>query len=514
MPGDRARVDAISRNAYLSGRVVLTALLPLLAVIGLFGVARGREAWLFWTAVALLAVGTAVVAAANRTAVPAFVRVMWVVLPLDMCALGVLVFVLHAYEDPAYPLFLGMALGYSAIAKRRYGWAAISSATAAVYVAAHVLSVNGMDPGNATFLVGKAGVVVFFSYLVATALERGSRRESEVLHAHAEVEQLNEDMERRLTELRAVSEISEVIHSTLDFEAIGPVVIEIVQKVIDIPASSLFVIDKQRAETLFCASQATSGAMYSPGSGVAQILDGEDMHFTCMQVLDREDVMVVFCASADKLESMRHEDRIVLQTIASELVVAVENSRLYKLTKRMAVTDELSGLYNYRYLQQRLDEEVERARRYDKSLSLLMLDVDDFKIFNDTNGHLAGDRALAALARVILATVREVDVVARYGGEEFSVLLPETDEPGAYVAAEKIREAISRHAFAGGGGGGSSRLTVSIGLASMPAHAGDKEGLLQQADEALYQAKSHGKDRVRSSHHERHADGGLAEEAV
>jgi diguanylate cyclase (GGDEF)-like protein len=208
--------------------------------------------------------------------------------------------------------------------------------------------------------------------------------------------------------------------------------------------------------------------------------------------------MVVFCAEAAAIEAMEDEDRLVLQAVASELVVAVENSRLYKLTRTLAITDELTGLHNYRYLQQRLDEEIERARRYHKDLSMLMIDADDFKRFNDAHGHIAGDQALADIAQVFLKATREVDVVTRYGGEEFSIILPETDAAGAFVVAEKIREAVANHLFTGADEEATEHLTVSVGLATFPTHAQDKETLLRQADDALYQAKNTGKDKVRS----------------
>ena len=128
-------------------------------------------------------------------------------------------------------------------------------------------------------------------------------------------------------------------------------------------------------------------------------------------------------------------------------MVAVENSQLYKLTKRLSITDELTGLYNYRYLQQRLDDEVARAKRYGKHLSLLMLDADDFKGFNDRYGHIAGDEALAELGGVLGVGRARDRRRGRYGGEEFSVVLPETDAAGAFVVAEKIREAVAAHRF-------------------------------------------------------------------
>lgn len=221
-------------------------------------------------------------------------------------------------------------------------------------------------------------------------------------------------------------------------------------------------------------------------------------HFSCISVFNHNNIMVMFCASAESIGNLGEEDNIVLGAVASELVVALENSRLYKLTKTLAVTDELTGLANYRFLQQKLDEEIERSRRYGKRLSLLMIDIDDFKRFNDSNGHLAGDAALAALAHVMRSVVREVDTVARYGGEEFSIVLPETDAAGAFVAAEKVREAVDTHPFTDEAGDRCCSMTVSIGLATFPTHGWDKESLLREADDALFKAKHGGKNRVRA----------------
>jgi diguanylate cyclase (GGDEF)-like protein len=294
-----------------------------------------------------------------------------------------------------------------------------------------------------------------------------------------------------------------VIHSTLDFDRVGPLVLDILSKVIDLPSSCLFVIDKDKDETLFSASAGLSAATAKTYSekmavGVDGAVSTGDDTFACTTVLDHKRLMVVFCAPGERLERLSTEDRLVLQAVASELVVAVENSQLYKLTKRLSITDELTGLFNYRYLQQRLDDEIERAKRYSRSLSLLMLDTDDFKKFNDTYGHIAGDQALADIGAVLRTAVREIDIVCRYGGEEFSVVLPETDAEGAFVVAEKVREAVAAHSFADGQGNRGVRVTVSIGLSTFPSSAADREELLRQADDALYQAKHLGRDRVRA----------------
>jgi diguanylate cyclase (GGDEF)-like protein len=282
-------------------------------------------------------------------------------------------------------------------------------------------------------------------------------------------------------------------------------VLQILRKVIDIPRASLLVIDTEKDRTVFSADDDGATGWAVPRAvpdelGVPAASVDEDALFSCTNLLKHNDLMVVFCAPTESLDSLSADDKVVLQAVASELAVAVENSQLYKLTKKLSVTDELTGLANYRFLQQRLFQEFERASRYDRALSLLMIDLDNFKDYNDEHGHLAGDRALAEFAGVLTSCVREVDVVARYGGEEFSVVLPETDAAGAFVTAEKIRETVAEHRFADADGEPSQHLTVSIGAATFPEHAADRETLLKQADNALYEAKHFGRDRVRSPH--------------
>jgi diguanylate cyclase (GGDEF)-like protein len=182
--------------------------------------------------------------------------------------------------------------------------------------------------------------------------------------------------------------------------------------------------------------------------------------------------------------------------------------------RELVVKDALTGLYNRRYFYYRLNSEIQRAKRYGRTLSLLILDVDDFKKFNDMHGHLAGDELLRGLAARMAGVIRrsdtkpsyEVDIACRYGGEEFAVILPEAvsaqgaaaaerirasiETRGAIVVAERIRQKIEQSRFEGLG------ATVSIGVSSYPEHGTELEALIKSADDALYQAKRSGKNRV------------------
>lgn len=425
-----------------------------------------------------------------RRAWPVSTMMLWVA-PADFASYTILSS-LTTVLDPMFPIAVIFATLFAMTLRRRQA-NLLSIGVAASYFYGNLLSRPNM-PLAMALTSFKALLIVVISILVSSAVERRRARERDVERAIAERELANEQLERRVHELQAVSQITEAIHSSLDLDEVGVLVLDIMSKVLHIDALCVFVLDEEKNETLFSASVGVprEGGTTEAGPALADI----ESHFTCLRVFSHDGSTVLFCAPGDDVERLTEDDRLVIHTVASELVVAVENSRLYKLTRRLAVTDELTGMHNYRFFQARLDEEIGRAIRYEKHVSLLMLDADDFKGFNDRYGHIAGDRALAEFGGVLAGLVRGVDVLARYGGEEFAVLLPETDAAGAYVVAEKIREAFSAHVFADAEGTRCCNLTVSIGVATYPDHADDKEALLREADDALYRAKNGGRDRV------------------
>ncbi len=168
--------------------------------------------------------------------------------------------------------------------------------------------------------------------------------------------------------------------------------------------------------------------------------------------------------------------------------------RIFQKTQQETFVDELTQLYNYRFFMRALDAEVVRANRYNAPLSLVFLDVDDFKQYNDVNGHLAGNRALKRLARIVKKCLRDVDIPTRYGGEEFAVILPETNKEGAFVISERIRRTVEQSAFPKGDTQPLKRVSVSGGVATLNVDAATGKGLIRKADQALYRAKSRGKN--------------------
>ena len=175
--------------------------------------------------------------------------------------------------------------------------------------------------------------------------------------------------------------------------------------------------------------------------------------------------------------------------------VALDNALILKRAEALSVTDDLTHLYNSRYLNQVLRRETKRASRSGRPLSLLFIDLDGFKSINDTHGHLAGSRALVEAAAVIRGSARETDVVARFGGDEFALVLPDTGGDGAYAVGERIRERIAAHGFLAGDGL-DIHLTASVGVATLPDAAASAEELVQAADMAMYRVKDSGKNGI------------------
>ncbi|HVP18145.1 MAG TPA: GGDEF domain-containing protein [Spirochaetia bacterium] len=173
--------------------------------------------------------------------------------------------------------------------------------------------------------------------------------------------------------------------------------------------------------------------------------------------------------------------------------IAIENASLF----RQATTDRMTGLFSHHFFEKTLDEELERARRYKSTFSLLMFDIDHFKKFNDTYGHLQGDRIIRDIARQLTRSIRQVDFPARYGGEEFAVILPAVDVKGALVVAERLRRKIETFPFPSADGGQPLHVTISVGVTEFdPESAYAPSEIIREADRALYQSKEKGRNRV------------------
>lgn len=217
----------------------------------------------------------------------------------------------------------------------------------------------------------------------------------------------------------------------------------------------------------------------------------------------RDEIIGLLTVCRKNKNSFSPTDRQSLDSIASQMAVAYDRSELYTQTKEMSVRDELTGVYNRRHFHQVLRHEIKRAERFDRDVSLLMIDMDHFKTFNDTYGHLKGDEILKCLTKLLEENVREVDLIARFGGEEFVIILPSTSLKDAIQVANKLRKIVRsqlKRLMKDGEQlriGQHNDLTVSIGVSSYPAVAMTPKDLINTADMALYRAKKDGRDLVR-----------------
>jgi diguanylate cyclase (GGDEF)-like protein len=217
----------------------------------------------------------------------------------------------------------------------------------------------------------------------------------------------------------------------------------------------------------------------------------------CVPLLKNNNILGVLNIEAAPDRLLTEKDVSLLESFASPVAMAIDNARLHAKVTSLALTDSMTGLFNRRAFDQFLETELSRAERYEHALSLIIIDVDSFKEYNDTYGHPAGDERLKAIASILRETMRDPDAVARYGGEEFAIILPHTTKEGAMSLAERLRETAEKqapeksivHTYIPG-------YTISLGVATFPYDAATTSNLLRAADKAEINAKRLGKNRV------------------
>ncbi|GFO61941.1 GGDEF domain-containing protein [Geomonas silvestris] len=334
------------------------------------------------------------------------------------------------------------------------------------------------------------------------------------------------ELESQVKALKDLIEVAKAVVSTLDLDTVLQAILTSAMGLASTPAGSVALYNEERQELSLHAHAGLTADFVkkerwtvAPGGLTDRVLKAGEISFIedtakasffknpiainegirsliCVPLVFQSRIMGILYL--DDFEPRQFDrDRLnLLSILASFAAMAIHNATLHKRTKLMAITDSLTGLHNHRYFKQFFKQEMGRAKRYHKPFSIIMMDVDDFKSFNDSFGHAVGDELLTVLGTVILETIRGVDVAFRYGGEEFIVLLPETRLDKAILAAERLRAAVQTgtvNKLAGSGGRG---VTVSIGVASYPENADKMDELFNIVDSLLYQAKRCGKNKV------------------
>jgi diguanylate cyclase (GGDEF)-like protein len=321
-----------------------------------------------------------------------------------------------------------------------------------------------------------------------------------------------EEVERKRHELEdSIRRIGEAFGTGLDRQGIVDLSVRTAIQACDAEAGRLVPVDPRELEevrlvddpALLQALEAAERQVLSPGSSIAEPAHGalEGIHALAMPLVGRhgedgEGETLGAISIARRGGDFSLEQCDLLAYLTTQTAVSLENVDLHRRIQRQAITDELTGLSNVRHFHELLDQEIERAQRFDNHIGLVMVDIDNFKSVNDTYGHPQGDLVLKEIARVLQEQSRDIDFPARYGGEEMSVILPQTDIGGAAMLAERMREAIEELEVRRLDGHGVLKMTASFGVAALPGSATDKRYLITVADEALYRAKHAGKNRV------------------
>jgi diguanylate cyclase (GGDEF)-like protein len=328
---------------------------------------------------------------------------------------------------------------------------------------------------------------------------------------------------RRSTDLHAVSRIGGRVVSILDLPELCRRTLEEIRASFGFRFMSLFLLVESRLdlrETLGfevegeepyqmdlkgpglvplaarSAESVISGDVREDGRWIRGSGPLEGVSEMAVPVRDDEGVIGVLDVQSEELHAFDERDAFLMESLSAQVAIAVRNAKIYQESQRRAMRDPGTDLYNRRHLFSILDREMAKVDRYGRVLSVIMADIDGFKGYNDSFGHLAGDRLLRDLGRIFLDEVRQTDVVGRYGGEEFLFILPETEKDNALNLAERVRVRVQDHDFGGTEGSPDSHVTLSLGVASYPADATSRERLIDAADQALYGAKRKGKNCV------------------
>ncbi len=335
-----------------------------------------------------------------------------------------------------------------------------------------------------------------------------------------EKQELRATLKAKKKELGFFEDITRVLTSTLKLNKILTSIMKKTQTMIGAEAWSILFVDEEKEE-LFIEkipgrkSKETRSSRIKIGEGIAGWVAKEGVQVIAPDVskdtrfnkkidgipyLKTNSLMCIPVKIKNKVigvleiinkvtgEPFTKADLALLLKLVKHAAMAIERASLYQKMEELTITDDLTNLFNLRYLNRAIETEIDRSNRYGPPLTLIFMDIDSFKTVNDQHGHLVGSKLLVEIAQLLLNSLRTLDIVARYGGDEFVIVLPQTPSEAGFKVAERLRKAVERHVFLKHEGY-SIKLTASLGVASYPENAKGKEDLFQIADEAMYRGK-------------------------
>jgi len=366
---------------------------------------------------------------------------------------------------------------------------------------------------------------------MAESVERLKNQLSGLQEKYIEIEELNRNLNERFLEIYSLYQVSLTLSTTLDLEEILRAFKSLFKKTFKVEQYSIMLLNEStemlkiissygipksshqnqnyeldanifskafKSEELIHVSDMENGPDYEYYHHTKKNLSGAFLSIPLKP--GKNHTIGVLNLYRAESNSFQKRELVLMSKVAEQIAKVIDKTLIYKHTKELSITDELTRLYNRRYFNQRLEREVMRAKRYKRPLTTIMIDIDYFKNYNDINGHILGDDVLKKVGVLLENNIRKADILARYGGEEFVLLLPEIDKHHAFKVAEKLRQTVETSHFPGEHHQPNKRITISLGIATLLEDTYSAKELLEFADKALYEAKKLGRNQVAGYH--------------
>ncbi|UCD17850.1 MAG: sensor domain-containing diguanylate cyclase [Candidatus Zixiibacteriota bacterium] len=436
----------------------------------------------------------------------------------DLVFISVLIHFSGGYHSDFY-LFYYLIVAFSSYVLVFRFSMIINMIVTIVYLALTMQHISNQD---AVSILLRIGLMWFLSLAISFVSDYIRRSERRLLKLFDTLNQRTAELEKSQAHLELIYENTRVLAGILEVDGVTEEVMRILGEILAYPACGLLLVGP--GDNLIYRGRNIGGQLNfhlkaadgSKSELIRRVVEQAEP-VTVVDITERKDyqplrsnsravmlvpmiahgkILGVLSAESPEFAAFTNKDENMLAVVARSAALALDNAMLHRKMEELTITDELTGIYNYRYFTQKLKEEQRRAARYDQPLSMIMLDIDWFKKFNDTYGHEVGNIVLEGITLVVKQCIRDVDIFARYGGEEFVVLLPQTPKAEAARIGERIRQQIEASRFDGGDSIPDLTVTVSIGVTSYPENGKPYDELLSVADQALYRAKGAGKNLV------------------